>query len=103
MRTNLPTDEKYRLLDQVIRSSRSVSANIAEGYGRHYFKDNVRFCRNAKGSLEETLEHFTTAIDEGFIDQPTFDNFCLIYTDCNKLINGYIKYLRSAKPGGGLD
>ena len=45
-----PTDERYRLADRIIRSSRSACANIAEGFGRYYERDNLRFCRNAKAS-----------------------------------------------------
>ena len=40
-----PPEEKFRLTDQIIRSSRGPCANIAEGYGRYYEKDNARFCR----------------------------------------------------------
>ena len=47
----LPKDEKYDLADQIRRSSKSVGANIAEGYGRFYYMDNVCFCYNARGSL----------------------------------------------------
>lgn len=31
---NFPADEKYSLTSQIVRSSRSICANIAEGYGR---------------------------------------------------------------------
>jgi four helix bundle protein len=40
----LPSEEKWNLNQQLRRSSLSISANIAEGYGRFYFQDNVRFC-----------------------------------------------------------
>ena len=53
----LPPDEKWNLSQQLRRSSLSISANIAEGHGRFYYQDNVRFCYNARGSLEETLNH----------------------------------------------
>ena len=53
----LPSEEKWNLNQQLRRSSLSISANIAEGYGRFYYQDNVRFCYIARGSLEETLSH----------------------------------------------
>lgn len=99
MRQQLPGDEKFRLLDQVIRSSRSVTANIAEGHGRFYFKENIRFCRNSRGSLDETLEHCQTALDEGYIDQSSFDRFSGLYLDARRLLDGYIRYLNKAQPG----
>ena len=34
-----PSDEKYKLTDQIIRASRSIGANIAEGYGRYTFQE----------------------------------------------------------------
>lgn len=53
----LPAEEKWNLNQQLRRSSLSISANIAEGHGQFYYQDNVRFCYNARGSLEETLRH----------------------------------------------
>ncbi len=103
MRRFLPAEEKYRLLDQVIRYSRSVTANVAEGHGRHYFKDNARFCRNARDSLVETHEHYLTALDEDYILEEVYASFLNIYSDCLRLLNGYIRYLRKAKPGAELD
>jgi four helix bundle protein len=47
-----PSDEKYRLTDQVIRLSRAVTANIAEGNGRFYYLENIKFCGIIRGSLE---------------------------------------------------
>ena len=94
-----PKDEKYRLLDQIIRSSRSVTANIAEGHGRFYYQDNVRFCRIARGSLEETLEHLITAYDEKYITTERLKEIKEQYDVCLRLINGYIKYLLKNKKG----
>ena len=54
----LPKEERYGLNDQIRRSSKSIGANIAEGYGRFYYGDNVHFCYNARGSLDETLNLF---------------------------------------------
>jgi len=42
---DFPKEEKYRLVDQIIRSSRSVAANVAEGFGRYHYQENIQFCR----------------------------------------------------------
>lgn len=92
-----PNDEKYRLADQIIRSSRSIGNNIAEGHGRFHYQDNIRFCVLARGSLSETLDHLIIALDEKIIDENTFKSFEAEYDNCLKLLNGYIHYLRKKK------
>ena len=62
-----PKAEVYYLKAQVLDSSRSVTANIAEGFGRFHHQENIQFCREARGSLTETLEHMITAYDEKYI------------------------------------
>jgi len=88
-----PGDEKRRLVDQVLRSSRSTTANIAEGFGRHHHQENLQFCRQARGSLHESLEHLITACDEGVITEATLAAFRTNFGDSLKLLNGYIAYL----------
>jgi len=92
----LPTHEKYHLMSQILDAARSVTANIAEGYGRFHYLDNSKFCSNARGSCCEVLDHLITARDEGMIDENT-----LIAgrskVDCTlRLINGYMSYLKRA-------
>ena len=45
---SLPVEEKFRLSDQMIRASRSVTANLAEGYGRFHYMETVKFCSNER-------------------------------------------------------
>ncbi len=59
----LPDEEKYRLKDQLIRASRSITANIAEGYGRYHYQENIQFCRQARGSLYELVDHIDVAME----------------------------------------
>ncbi len=89
-----PTDEKYKLIDQIIRSSRSVGANIAEGFGRFHFKENSKFCFNARGSLFETLNHLIDAFDEEYISDIELEYFKKKVLHCIKVLNGYISYLK---------
>lgn len=94
-----PPEEKYLLTAQVLDSSRSVTANIAEGHGRFYYQDNIRFCRIARGSLEETLEHLITAFDEKYITSDILKAGKIQQEECLKLINGYMNYLEKSKQG----
>ena len=56
-----PSEEKFRLTDQIIRSTRGITATIAEGHGRYTFKDQLHFCIMARGSLSESLNHLIDA------------------------------------------
>ena len=46
----LPADEKYDMASQIRRASKSITANIAEGYGRYHYLDSLKFYSNARGS-----------------------------------------------------
>ena len=88
-----PPDEKDLLKKQIIGSSRSITANIAEGFGRFHFKENAQHSRISRGSLMETLDHLYVALDEGYISAKEFENMKLRIDDCNRILNGYISYL----------
>lgn len=92
-----PAEEKYRLTDQLIRASRSVTANIAEGHGRYHYQENSQFCRHSRGSLTETLDHLICALDENLIVKEQLDGFRLQIEKCQKLLNGYIAFLQKKK------
>ncbi len=95
----IPTNEKFLLTAQIIDCSRSVSRNIAEGYGRYTYSDTKHFFIISRGSITETMEQLTTAFDEKYITEvelKTAEEKC---ETVFKLINGYIAYLdKSRKP-----
>ncbi len=95
----LPAEEKWNLNQQLRRSSLSISANIAEGYGRFYFQDNVRFCYIARGSLEETLSHLTVALEMNFISAELYKEFEAEGEEIDRMLNGYIGFLKKSKQG----
>ena len=95
----LPLEEKWNLNQQLRRSSNSIPANIAEGYGRFYYKDNIRFCYNARGSLEETLSHLVMCHELNYIPKTLFDSLEQDGEKLTQLINGYIGYLKRSKQG----
>lgn len=90
---SFPQEEKFRLTDQLIRSSRSVSSQIAEGHGRSTWPEKIRYCVIARGSLSEVLNHLIDAFDEGFIKEERLNYFKNKITEVEKMLNGYINYL----------
>ena len=92
-----PPEEKYRLTDQIIRASRSITNNIAEGYGRYHFQENIQYLRQSRGSLYECIDHLYCAFDDGYISIGKFNLLKEKSTVCLKLLNGYIKYLKDRK------
>ena len=95
----LPREEKYRLADQLIRASRSATANLAEGYGRFHYLETIQFCRQARGSLYELLDHLITARDCSYITERTFSEEEKRILDAIRLVNGFVRYLRSRRAG----
>ena len=95
--STFPKDEKYRLTDQLIRSTRKCPANIAEGYGRFHYQENTQYCRIARGSLTETLDHLSCAQECNYIDAKTYAEFSEETLTLIKMINGYIRYLQRQK------
>lgn len=95
----LPSEEKWNLNSQLRRSSLSISANIAEGYGRFYYQDNVRFCYNARGSLEETLSHLVFSYEAKYIPDTFYKELAAEGEEIDRMLNGYIAYLKRSKQG----
>ena len=92
-----PDEERYRLSDQMIRASRSITANIAEGYGRYHFQDNIRFCRQSRGSIYELLDHIEVALECGYVNNDEYLKLNRDLEELLALLNGYVKYLSSKK------
>ncbi len=95
--SKLPNSERYELTSQIKRSARSVGNNIAEGFGRYHFQENIQFCRMARGSLDETLDHGIIAFDESYISEENLKELREIHNKTLLILNGYIKYLTNQK------
>jgi len=92
----LPAEEKYELASRMRRASRSITNNIAEGYGRFHFKENAQFSRQSRGSLYELKDDLIISLDEQYITQDEFQEGVQKFEKCVSLLNGYINYLIKA-------
>ena len=97
--TRLPEEENWCLAIQLRRSVQSIPANIAEGYGRYHYLDEIRFCHIARGSLEETFSHLAFAEKMGYLPENTYLEVSAEVNDIRRLINGYIVFLKKKKRG----
>jgi len=87
----LPDSERYALGTQIRRAATSVTANIAEGFGRFGYQENAQFCRQARGSLFELRDHLTTCVDQGFIATKEGERLDTIAQRTAQLLNGYLR------------
>ena len=95
-----PKEEKYRLSDQMIRSSRSSTACIAEGYGRYHYQENIQFCRQSRGSLYELIDHLPVAEECDYIALNEILELIEEIKTTIAMLNGYIKYHKTRKKDG---
>lgn len=65
----LPATEKFRLIPQMSRAKLSITNNLAEGYGRYHFQENIQFCRQSRGSIYELIDDFIECSECGYIDE----------------------------------
>ena len=90
----LPEEEKYNLSSQMRRAAVSITANIAEGYGRYHYQENIQFCRQSRGSMYEIQDHLVTCLDENYISKENYGRIYSLSERAIKAINGYIKLLQ---------
>jgi four helix bundle protein len=95
----LPAEEKWAMSAQLRRAVQSIPANIAEGYGRFYYQESIRFCYIARGSLEETFSHLTQAYQLSYFQDGMYRSLAKEVTELRRLLNGYILFLKRSKRG----
>ena len=70
-----PKKEQYILADNLLRAARSIPANIAEGWGRLFPKEKISFYNIANASAVECSNHIIEALNNGYINQTTNDQY----------------------------
>jgi len=89
-----PSEEQYRLTDQICRSASSIPANIVEGQARQTTKEYIQFLYNARGSLAETKYHLRLAKDLEYIEEEKYESLIDNYDSVGKMLNGLINSLK---------
>lgn len=95
----LPAEERYCLANQMRRAAVSITNNIAEGHGRWYYQENARFCRIARGSVEEIIDDLNVCIDERYGNLRSIECLKGNAMELIARINSYIAYLNRSRQG----
>lgn len=89
---NFPKEEKYSLVDQIRRSSRSVCANIAEArYKRRYPKLFVNKLTDSAGESGETEVWIDFSFDHHYLNEEQRNKLLEKYTEVGKMLNSMIR------------
>lgn len=88
---NFPKTELFGIVDQLKRAVTSISANIAEGFGRFTYKDRLHFFYQSRGSLKEVQNFLLISKELGFINQSQISIIWEKSKSCEMLLNGLIK------------
>lgn len=75
---------------QLVRSADSVSANLSEGFGRYFYKEEKQFCYYSRGSLYETKTWLSKASNRKLISKEDFEKFEKEINDLGIKLNNYI-------------
>lgn len=94
---SLPRDEKFRLRDQIERSSSSVCDNIAEGYTTYYYNDKIKGFNIARKEAGETQNHIRKLAGKSYLEIPQSQKWVEQYEEIIRGINGYIRYIKEKK------
>lgn len=90
-----PKDEQFGLISQMRRAASSVTANIAEGFGRFHYNDKVKFYQQGRASAVELQNHILLSRDLKYLDVSSvnslFEKTMLVLKEINGLINAIRK------------
>ena len=85
-----PSEEKFGLTNQIRRAAVSVTSNIAEGFGRHTFRDKVHFFYQARGSISELRNQLILSKDISYISVREYETIGQKIDVAQRLLHGLI-------------
>lgn len=93
---NLPKKEDYGFTSQIRRSALSISANIAEAFGRNHKLDKMNFYYYSQGSVTETRSHLEYGKRINYIEENIFTELEALLMSIHKDLNKILKTLKNS-------
>lgn len=88
---SFPKEELFGIVSQLRRAATSVTANVAEGFGRYHFNDKIRFYYQARGSVAEVQNFLLVSRDLGFLSARDCETLLILADSVRQLIHGLIR------------
>ncbi len=93
----LPREEQYALTSQIQRAAVSIPSNIAEGYGRNYRTEYIRFLNIARGSCYELETQLILCLDLGYCSERQTESSISLLHEIERLLITLIKKLETTQ------
>jgi len=82
---------------QLVRAADSISANIAEGYGRYFYKESKQFYFYSRGSIQETKPWLSKCLRRKIIDTEKCNLLIVLCDKILLMLNAFIKFVRNSQ------
>lgn len=92
--SKFPSNEIYGVTSQIRRAVSSISANIAEGFGRRTNPDKLHFYSIAYGSTLETKNFLYLSEKLGYLKSSDLETLINQGTVVQKLLNAFMRPLK---------
>jgi len=89
--------EKDTIGKQIVRAADSISANIAEGYGRYFYKESKQFYFYSRGSIQETKAWLSKCKRRGIIPVGECDTLISSAEKILAKLNAFIKFVAKSQ------
>ncbi|MDP2860812.1 MAG: four helix bundle protein [bacterium] len=94
-----PKEERYGIVDQLRRAASSITANIAEGWGRFHYADRIKFYHQARGSNCEVQNFLILSYDLKYLDEKESKRLGVLALEGYKVVNGLIRSVEKFRDG----
>ena len=93
-----PRTERFELTSQVLRSSNSAPAQLAEKNADRHLRNRIEGVNRARGEAAETVHHLLIAHRKLYINETQFNDFKTRYSECIRILAGLERNLERSLP-----
>ena len=93
-----PREERFELTSQVLRSSNSAPANLAEKHPDRHVRNKIEGVNRSRGEIAETIHHLYIGHLKGYVASEGYEGLRGRYHECMRMLNGLERFLEQQLP-----